>query len=477
MQAVVDQAPAAVPQARVLAEEAAERGHGAEAIGLLRGLVGAAPDDREAWSHLVAWSARWPGQGGLDAEARAAVIARHPGPELAGGRAWHLLSLGQPDDAAAALAAAPDTDQAVATARLRLALDRADDVAAAAAAERVLGRWPADLEACEAGARSALRRGDARAVVEGVEDCRDAGLEHPPLGRLAADALDLAGQEAAACAAWLDAGATLHAAAVRVGGGDCPGAPAGTALDELLHDPAPEAMLLATWEAVRSHDADACTRAVARLQDAGLLETPPFRLASAAALLVAGQPATGLAAIEGLDSARALVLRGRLFEAAGDLDAAERAFDAAVDVAGDSSPDVHRARLAFMADHRLDRVGAAADQLMAADPLALAFGGLEPDRLAPWPLIAPAPWPRHELSRFPQSLSASLDDFDGSAAAVLAVGIVSSGVGPVRSAWDAGDEGRAFLAERAARREPGAMAALWAFDARGSAAADASNSP
>lgn len=356
----------------------------------------------EALAWLVAVSARWPALVDLGADERAALAALvaddHPG-----AAAWQDLARGDAGAALARLEATGADDLLSLSARVRAVQDLGGDPSAAALALHRAA--PRDVEGCELAARAGLSQGDLSQADQVLATCRAERVDSPLLDRLAGDLLDLAGEPAEACGAWLRAGAELHAAAVLIQGGRCePPAPADLVTRALAQD-SPEARLHATWAAVLGGDPAAALAALEALRRGGDGRGPPFQAAAAAALLLAGRPEEARGAVEGLDDPASLILRAR---AAASPAEAIRLADLAVSAAPWSLP-LRREQAALLADRDPAALEAALRSLSQADPVPFALAGLEPDRLVPARAVAPSPWPWASMPPWARAVAASLD--------------------------------------------------------------------
>jgi hypothetical protein len=167
-------------------------------------------------------------------------------------------------------------------------------------ASSLLVVWPRHRGACLRGVRSALSQGRLELARELGGQCRWAGA---PLLRLKGDLLDALGDSEGAWAAWSQARADVHAAAVSCQEGLGHGLHA-------LDDAAPPAIVHRGWCALvagRPAEVAGARGALGRLPD----DQPPVRLARSALALAADEPELALELLGDLDSARALVLRGR----------------------------------------------------------------------------------------------------------------------------------------------------------------------
>lgn len=236
----------------------------------------------------------------------------------------------------------------------------------------LLAAWPRHRGACLEGARWALARGRLQLARHLGEQCRWAGA---PLLRLKGDLLDALGDSEGAWAAWSEARTDVHAAAIscqeRLGHGLL-----------ALDDAAPPAVVHRGWCALVAGHPEAVAEARAalgRLPD----EQPPVRLARSALALAVGDPGLAVELLGDLDSARALVLRGRALAALGDPEQARRAFAEA----RAQLPYERGVLLGWLAalPGDADRIGAG---WSAAEVLMLAQSDLVGDRTRPWFLVA-----------------------------------------------------------------------------------------
>ncbi len=378
-------------EARAQAEQE-ERG-GRQALALDTMAMAAVSGDPEAELAYAVQALRVPVPDRVrpeEARALVAVVAEEAprGRLVPAARAWAALSREDPVGAMAALGEDTGTLEGR-WARLRaLGLLGQDG---SAEAEEILKLDPDHEEACEGVARQALAQGDLVAARARAGRCLKAGAGGPALRRILADAADVAGRYEEAARAYEQAGASLHAAAVISQEGL---ADPGGVVAAALADPAPPAALSAVWIALLRGDLGAAEAAGARL-DASGMPGPEAALAVAAGRLGAGDAAGALERTKGAGSAEALTLRARALATLGDDAGGGAAFDEAVRVA----PRVialHRERLAWAAARRPEALLEIARAAVGVDPLTLALVRGWRHRDAPWPVLAPSPWP--ELS-------------------------------------------------------------------------------
>lgn len=255
-------------------------------------------------------------------------------------------------------------------------------------AEEILKLAPGHEDACEVSARAALARGDLSQTRTRVRDCLAAGARGPALRRMLGDAASAAGRYEEAAAAYADAGALLHAAAI-ISQDGLPD-PKGL-VEAAISDPAPPSALGAVWVRLLRGDTAGAAEAGARLKASGM-PGPEAALAVAASRLAAGDAAGALAETEGAGSAEALVLRARARAALGDDTGAREDFQAAV-AAAPTNQGVHRERLAFLAERLPDELPEALAALVSIDPITLELSRAARRRDAPAAVLMPSPWP------------------------------------------------------------------------------------
>lgn len=335
----------------------------------------AAPDATEDdWRLLLTVSARMPPPGCLameDADALVAWAADRPG--WRGARAEWLAVRGKAPEADALLAT-PGEDGA----RLRVALTKGDGDAARLAAEGALVEEPRDVLACRLLGSAALEEGDAAWAIE-LSDCGGLGARAPDLQRLRGDALDRAGEHAAALATYAKVGVTIHRAAILYQESPTPErvAEARALLAAKDGERPPPAALHAAWMALVAGEEASIE---------GLDHSIPAKLARA---MVRGAP-EDVAAIAEIPGAPAAIVRARLAAERGDRAAMERALDEALAAAPAAEP-VHRARVALRGLTGGDVAGALADW-EAQDPDHVALVGGRGSRDVPWAALVPETW-------------------------------------------------------------------------------------
>lgn len=241
-------------------------------------------------------------------------------------------------------------------------------------ASTLLVVWPRHRGACLRGVRSALAQGRLELARGLGGQCRWAGA---PLLRLKGDLLDALGDSEGAWAAWSRGRADVHAAAISCQEG------LGHDL-RALEDAAPPAIVHRGWCALvggRPVAVAEARGALGRLPD----DQPPVRLARSALALAADEPGLALELLGDLDSARALVLRGRALAALGRPEAARGSF-AAAQAQLPYERGVLRGWLAALPDDA-GRIGAG---WSGSEVLMLAQSDLVGDRMRPWFLVAGA---------------------------------------------------------------------------------------
>lgn len=365
--------PAATPP-----EDALLAGRAVEACLGAKGRVVAPEADEEDWRLLLRAAARAKGciseedgdalaaWGALGAEAE-----RWRGP-----RAEWMASRGDVEGALALLAT-PGHDDA----RLRVAMAAGKGDLAKEAAEGALLLHPTDVLACRHVAQDALVAGDLLVALEAA-DC--GGARSPELRRLRGDALDRAGETSEAEAAYREAGATVHLAALLYQepssqeGGTPERVAEARAL--LAGDPAPPAALHRVWLALMQGEAPSLR---------GLDQSVEATVARGAAL-PRDADAAFLSAVDAVPGAPAAVVRARLAAARGDRKGMEVALDRAL-AADPAAEPVHRARVALRLEAGGDVKGAL-DAWAAQDPDHVRLRGSRGPRDLPWAAIAPWTW-------------------------------------------------------------------------------------
>ena len=336
-----------------------------------------AEDETEDWRLLLLARARL-GAGGeaclgrADADAMAAWAA--PRPEWRGALAEWSVASGRLADAEARLAA-PGEDGA----RLRLANARGDGDGARIAAEGALIAEPRDVLACRTLALAALEEQDPAWAID-VTRCGGVGARAPELVRLAAEALDRAGEHEAAAAAYGRVGADVHRAAILYQEG--PTAERLAEAARLLAPPPdgprpPAAALHAAWMALR----DGAPASLEELDD-----SIPALVARG---LARGSP-EDLAALAKAASAPTAIARARIHARRGERALMEAALADALRAAPAADP-VHRARIALRIATGGD-VGGALAEWASQDPDHVGIVGVRGSRDLPWDAIVPETW-------------------------------------------------------------------------------------
>jgi hypothetical protein len=222
---------------------------------------------------------------------------------LPAAQAWRLLAGGQGADVESLLGPlAADEPEEQLWARVRG--QRAAGLPEGAAARALLRAWPGHPEACEDGAREALRAGEL-AEAEALAGPCLGGPAGAIAARVQADVLARTEGGARAREAYRAAGLTLHAAAVAVR--------AGLPLTDdewaALAEPGPPAAVQQAWAAMAAGDAALLDIAAARLPTEPV---PEIAVTRAAAALWSGDAERARAALEGVAGPRAAVLRAQL---------------------------------------------------------------------------------------------------------------------------------------------------------------------
>jgi len=338
-----------------------------------------APGDEGDWRLLLLASARLGARpvdtgGCILPEDGDALVASFPSesPGWRGARAEWLAARGRFADAEALLAA-PGADAA----RLRVAVARGDGDAARTAAEGALLEAAGDVLACRILALSALEEGDAAWAVE-VTGCGGLGDRAPELVRIRADALDRAGDHAAAEALYGAGGQDVRRAALLYQEDPTPERLADAArLLAPAPDRPPDAALHAVWLALTTGQAPSL---------AGLDESIPSLVARA---LVRGS-AEDIAALERASSAPTCIARARVAARQRDIARMEAALRDAL-AASPAAEPVHRARIALRLATGGDVASALADWA-AQDPDHVEAVGVRGSRDLPWIVLVPETW-------------------------------------------------------------------------------------
>jgi hypothetical protein len=341
----------------------------------LRSRIRSGDGTEEDWRDLLLVTARiGPPAGCLDltgADQLAEWAAGRPG--WRGARAEWLAVRGRVAEADGLLAA-PGEDAA----RLRVALLRGDGDGARVAAEGALVESPRDILACRILGRDALEQGDATWALE-LSDCGGLGARSPELVRLAGEALELAGEFAAAEEVYVRVNADVHRAALLYQVNPTPERREEAA--RLLSEPGGAAA-----PPVRLHRAWMALQAGGEPDLAGLDESIPALVIRA---LARGTP-EDVAALARATSAPTAVARARVAAERRDRSAAIQALADALAAAPASEP-VHRARLALLLDLGEDP-GRALEEWAALDPDHVAAVGERGSRDLPWAVLVPERW-------------------------------------------------------------------------------------
>jgi len=268
------------------------------------------PDQVEALLLLSILDARGDAGGLLLAgESDALVVAvestRPDAALLPAARAWRALVAGQPEQVSLdeTIGREEDaTEPELLWARLRasraLGLPEGED------ARALLEAWPGHPEACEDGARAALRAGQLFEAERLAAPCTE-GDSGPIARRVLADVLARTGRPAEARAAYADGGLMLHAARVAV----AEGLPLSSGEQAALAGPGPAAAVQQVWAAMSAGDHELLAIAVERIPDG---VSPELAVTRAAAALWSGDPATAGLALDRTAGPRAAVLRAQL---------------------------------------------------------------------------------------------------------------------------------------------------------------------
>jgi hypothetical protein len=333
-----------------------------------------APGEEGDWQVLLRVAARSGGGRCLtdaDGDALAAWATGRAGWD--GPRAEWLAASGDPDAALALLGPAGND-----AARLRVVLARDDGDAARTAAEGAVIEDPRDVLACRILGLAALDAGDVSWAIEQA-GCGGIGARAPELVRIEAEALDRAGELAAAEEAYTRAGATVHRAALLYQENPTPErlAEATRLLAPGPEGRPPPAALHAVWLALLTGGTPSVE---------GLDGSVPGTVARA---LVTRAPAD-IARLAGVPGAPAAIVRARFAAERGDRAAMEVALREALDLAPAAEP-VHRARIALRLRAGGDVAGALADWA-AQDSDHVALVGTRGARDLPWAVVVPERW-------------------------------------------------------------------------------------
>ena len=266
------------------------------------------PDHSEALLQLAILDARGEADGLLlEHEGDAIVSAVRAVDPSAGlldaASAWRLLVAGDPAAVEQALGPVAESEHgeslwARLRARRRMASPEGEP------ARLLLRVWPGHPEACEDGAREALRSGDLAEAERLAAGCLS-GAAAPIARRVQADVMLRTGRGGMARDAYARAGLHLHAAGIAVQ----------TGLDltvaelDALAGPGPAAAVLQAWAAMSAGDAELLEIAVERIPDG---PAPERVVTRAAAALWLDRPDEARALLGDTAGPRAAVLRAQL---------------------------------------------------------------------------------------------------------------------------------------------------------------------
>lgn len=310
------------PERYVLEARSLQRG--GDASGAARRLamaIALEPDHVEALLQLSILDARGDAGGlllGGEADALVAAVesTRPDAALLPAALAWRALGAGQPERVS--------LDEGAAEPELlwaRLRASRALGLSEGRDARALLEVWPGHPEACEDGAREALRAGDLFEAERLAASCL-AGDSAPIARRVLADVLARTGRPVEARDAYTEGGLMLHAARVAL----AEGLPLSSGERMALAGPGHAAAVHQVWAAMSAGDIELLEIAVERLPDGA---SPELAVTRAAAALWSGDAAAAEAALEGTAGPRAAVLRAQLPGAsAADVAAARTAWPA-----------------------------------------------------------------------------------------------------------------------------------------------------
>ncbi|MFT5680393.1 MAG: tetratricopeptide (TPR) repeat protein [Myxococcota bacterium] len=248
-------------------------------------------------------------------------------------------------------------------------LDHGDPLQAAL---DVLELAPGQPAACAPAARShVLSRQPAEALLI-IADCESAGVR-AGMDRLAADALDDLGRFSEAAARYDAAGATTHAAIIRI--------QEGLSGEIALEHGPPDAELHRLWWGLLTNDEARIRAGQAGMAQSGI-SGPEFEMALAVSALWDGLAAAAAVRVEELTSteSRAILARARFFQ---DDPVALSLLDEAVE----NQPNNLRLRLAHAKVS-----GEGLEAVLSVHPVQAALYADSRRRDVPWPAILPTTW-------------------------------------------------------------------------------------
>lgn len=240
------------------------------------------------------------------------------------------------------------------------------------AARDVLAIAPGQPSACAPAARSLVLSGQPAEALQVIADCEAAGVRDA-MHRLAADALDDLGRFEAAADRYEAAGATTHAAVIRIQEG-LPG-------DRILETGPPDAELHRVWWGLLTGDEERIRAGQRGLATSGI-SGPEFDMALAVVALRDQLPAAAAALVEGLTSTESKVILARarvLQRQPGALSLLDEALEA--------QPNNLRLRLA-----RARVSGEGLEAVLAIHPVQAALYADARRRDVPWPALLPTTW-------------------------------------------------------------------------------------
>ena len=308
------------------ASRAIRVGEGRAAARKLGMAVALDPDHTEALLLLTILDARGEADGLLDPGEAAGLVSalravEAEAPLLSAAAAWRDVAAGNPGAVEAAFGPVGESEaEELLWARLRASRDLGAPEGAAARA--LLASWPGHPEACEDGAREALRQQDLAEAEALALGCLD-GPARAIAARVVADVMVRTGRRLEARGAYTDAGLDLHAASQAFR----EGAQLTTAEAAALAEPGAPAAIQQAWAAMSMGDAALLRIALDRIPAD---PSPEFAVTRAAGWLWLGEPGAATASLEGVAGPRAAVLAAGLpgAGAAGAVAAARAAWPA-----------------------------------------------------------------------------------------------------------------------------------------------------
>ncbi|MDG1481600.1 MAG: hypothetical protein P8R54_18545 [Myxococcota bacterium] len=278
------------------------------------------------------------------------------------------------------------------------------------AARDVLAIAPGQPSACAPAARSLVLSGQPAEALQVIADCEAAGVRDV-MDRLAADALDDLGRFEAAANRYDAAGATTHAAVIRI--------QEGLSGSRALEVGPPDAELHRVWWGLLTNNEERIREGQRGLAASGI-SGPEFDMALAVVALRDQLPAAAAAQVEGLTSTESKVILAR----ARILQRQPEALSV-LDEALEAQPNNLRLQIA-----RARVAGEGLEAVLSTHPVQAALYADARRRDVPWPALLPTAWLTEGLDERQASLTRM----------VLGEAVLEAQFDPLAERWHSSDD-------------------------------------